>query len=987
MNIQQEYTIILEKEKEERLLPFLKSVPPEQKKEFSSFVKTLLKPYLDHQQVQQGNTITFRQKASPVQSRILTLTAFVCLGRKDFEKIGMRGDVVSKKVLDQVLPWYCPPWFSDYINSFRKQGWLPYNINYLWMVELYEKGYFTPSKEIIVMVLPQMIFEHDGSHNWTYKPENLTKSKITLDEHIWYLFEFESSINHSDKHQYLNLTSVPDHAWMQPLKDFSIRGQLDRTRLLRETLLATNRNFNKTLAGWFAELFVFLEPSTDELLALQRELLSVLNSPHSKPVNVALNVFKKLTDVPDFDSKEFLDSVSLLLASETKAVVTGTLQILDKLARKKKTLTEQITLAATLALMHNEEDIQSRAARIIVKFGTGFSDQLIQAIDPYKASLLMSTKTLLAEYLPPETEPNVNESSDFSYASSPDGVVKIPLLETLDEVVFLASQAFDNNQPHHIDVLPAALIKFHNQFTGEAVAKLEPALQRAYQLIMGDWRSTVGYLDHLLASFFIDFAEILIKRNPLHSIPLSEVRNKFFRQDQEFYQKNPKYYQPRIGRSVSTWSTVNKDTMYHIHKAILVEALRKIQSNDPLPLLSTPDQEPAIIEASTLVERLSLYEQARQSSSDEDLQVAISRCRIEHVEDVLSTIAQKLSGEYLKLVQFLLTPDAEPAGPFAAPSVWYMAGLRKNPGRRYDAFASFPYAALPEGITTGRFPWTTIEKEFMVDRYDFVKRKPHKVPETRKILDIKLNAEKKDGPAGIFKNLLNKWKEFKPGNIQAGHQPLIYEYLSFKAKFLSAEQNDIQRILYLFPFNPEPVLAHVAGQSFMNPAMAGESDRRLVIATWEGIMNLKWAMGEASHLFVATSMISSDKTIRAFAAEFWIREINNPSLNSTRIGEILAVHESIEFAPLKRFTDLVGDSMLHISKSHDRALQEMLTSLIAGLPREPIANLKKLLETYAEVISANGAIVDTKLNNSLRSWKSGSLTKIVTSLEAKLAVV
>lgn len=986
MNIQQEYTTILEKEKEERLLPFLKSISAEQKKEFSAFIKTLLKPYLDQQPVQQGSTITFRQKATPVQSRILILTSFVCLGRKDFEKIGMWGDVVSKKVLDPVLSWYCPPWFSDYLNSFSKQGWLPHNINYLWMAELLENGHFLPSKEIIVRALPQMIFEHDGRHQWTYKPENLIRNKVTLDDHIWYLFELESSVNYSDKHQYLNLTSVPDHAWMQPLKDFSTSGHIDRPRLLRETLLATNRNFNKMLTGWFAELFVFLEPAADELMMLQRELLSVLNSPHSKPVNTALNVFKKLSDLPDFDSKDFLDNVSLLLASETKSVVTGTLQILDKLARKKKTLQEQITLGATMALMHNEEDIQSRAAKLIVRYGTAQSEQLIRAIDLYKGSLLMSTKNLLSPYLQSEMEP-VDESQDFSQSSSHGEEVRIGMPETLDEVVFLASQAFDNNQPCHIDVLPAALIKFHNKFTGEVVAKFEPALQRAYQLIMGDWRSTVGYLDHLLASFFIDFTEILIKRNPLHSIPLSEVRNKFYRQDQELYQKNPKYYQRRTGRSVSTWATVNKDTMYHIHKAILVEALRKIQSNDPLPLLSTPDFEPAVIEASTLVERLSLYEQARQSSSDEDFQVAISRCRIEHAENVLSTIAQKLSGEYLNLIQFLLTPDAEPVGPFVVPSVWYMAGLRKDTGRRYDAFVSFPYAALPEGITTGCFPWTTVEKEFMVDRYDFVKRRPEKVPEKRKILDIRLNAEKKDEPAGIITNLLNKWKELKHSTKQVRHLPLIYEYVSFKASFLSAEQNDIQRILYLFPFNPEPILAHVTGKSFTSPAMAGESDRRLVIATWEGVMNLKWTLAEASHLFAATSMISSDKTIRAFAAEFWIREINNPSLDSTRIGEMLAVHESIEFAPLKRFTDLVGDSMLHISKFHDRALQQMLTGLIAGLPTVPITNLKKLLETYAEVISANGDTVDAKLSNSLRSWKSGSLSKIVTSLEGKLAAV
>ena len=62
-------------------------------------------------------------------------------------------------------------------------------------------------------------------------------------------------------------------------------------RVLRESLLAVNRNMNKNLGGWFAGMFTALNPSIEEqLAALQPEILAVLSgSPHSRPVNIMLD--------------------------------------------------------------------------------------------------------------------------------------------------------------------------------------------------------------------------------------------------------------------------------------------------------------------------------------------------------------------------------------------------------------------------------------------------------------------------------------------------------------------------------------------------------------------------------------------------------------------------------------------------------------------------------------------------------------------------
>ena len=76
-------------------------------------------------------------------------------------------------------------------------------------------------------------------------------------------------------------------------------------RVLKESLLAVNRNMNKNLCGWFAGMFTALTPSIEEQLALQPEILAVLSAPHSRPVNIMLGLLKAYAIIRNSGSKSF----------------------------------------------------------------------------------------------------------------------------------------------------------------------------------------------------------------------------------------------------------------------------------------------------------------------------------------------------------------------------------------------------------------------------------------------------------------------------------------------------------------------------------------------------------------------------------------------------------------------------------------------------------------------------------------------------------
>ncbi|TPE42475.1 DUF6493 family protein [Pontibacter mangrovi] len=976
MTIQEQLTGIIAKQKEEALLLFLRSLDAKQKKSLVPHVKKLNKEYLEYKPVTKGGSTTFTSKATPVQRQMLGIASFVLFNLSDFDKSLAAAQVLERGVLARVIHWYCPTWFSDFINKYGNAEYVPLFISYEWVMELTEQGYLTPGEHLLAKLLPELIYERTGSE-WNFRPEKLLQREITLREHIWYVFEKETGINWSDRYlQFTKASASQQTGWIAAFTTLSDEGKINRVRLLKEALAATNRNFNKILSGWFANLFTSLQPTKEELLMLQKELLQVVSSPHSKVVNMALKYIKALAAEKGFYLEDFLENGPLLLASETKAVVTSTLMVLDTLARKHKDKAGAITQLACQALLHPDDSLQTRVAKLVVKYGKAADPALREAVTTYHDSLFVHTRNLLQDFVAtPERIGASLQELPGSFSEEPTLQLenKIEPVGTFDELVYLASQAFDNNQPYHFDLLAAALIDLQQETQGENIPKLEPAFQRAYKLLLNDWQSTMGYLDHLLATFFVSYAYLLHEKFPKATASITDIHNRYVQQDRE-NKKRWSFYNLRIG-SLESWKTHTENPAYEPYKQILLTVKEKLRQEDRLPLLSTPTHAPGWIDPAILVKRLSQYTASGVKPDSMDLQIAMSRCALEAPEEALAA-AKELPGEYGHLVCFLLQPDASPRPPFTTPAAWMAAALAKTPKQVYPEFSPFSGTMLPHHYLTGQFEWQALLEAYTYKKYDYQKRQELKVHDTRKILRVRI---KKQGIANPLSGIKNNLRKLLP--LQKKGVTLLYEYLTLKTKYLDAEPNDIQRLLMLVPNNPELLLAQVIGQCLTYPTFWSEADRKMVTATIRTLQEIWKDFGATAHLFVATCMLSSDKTIRAFAAEIWIRGVSSDSIKSGLVGEIIGLQEQVEFAPLKRLTDLIISNMLQVSGRHNVQLEEMLTALLQQLPDEPIKNLKKLLEIYMEVLALNKSAAEKDLTPKLEAWQHApSLSKTISRI-------
>ena len=980
MSIADQLAEWVKNETEAPLLEWLKQATEKERRELVPPIKKLDKYYSEF--ISTDNR-SYSSRGTTKQHDLLNLASYTCFSKADYLKLQRATWIIDPEHLDKVKDWYHPDWFSELLNKEAESEFMVYSLNYSLVWQLFDQGLLQPSNRLWARTLSTYIFQDKGIKNkWVFefKPEKLLERPETLDQHIWYFFEEETELHLAGRYNhYGENADLSKIGWIPALTRMVTEVRLDRERLLRESLLASNKNYNKNLSGWHMDLFSAQFPTVAELIQLQPILVSVLNSPHSKVVNEALQFLKTIATEKNFDSPSLLDAAPVFLSSKTKTTVASGLMLLEQIAKKHPDTQKAIALIATQALVHADDGLQARAAKLISRFGEVADPGMPDRLAPYRDGLLQTARELLGPFLQAvEMDSTVRPDHPLALPDEPNKKIPVQTVSNTDELIFLSAQAFDNNDALHIDLLPSALVTLLPALKGELLSQFQPALQRALQLTRNNFRSNEGYYDHMLGIFFIDVCIHLARKYPEESKPLTDVFEKFSQKEGDTEKK-----WMNIGANdnyISTWTNYYKDPYYLPRKQWLMDVLQKIRAGDTTPLLSTPTHYPGYIDPQVLVERIAHYEKEKQLADKTDLLMALGRVDLQDTAAALQLAREKLSGEWRSLMVFLFTPDAAPDGDITQGEAWISAALSKSPKKTYQALLPFGFDEYYLKKFTGQLAWKTIIEEFERDewKWENEKAKTIKVKDQRKIIRIDFSGapvpKENSGMKGLLEKLKWKQKEKK----QAG-TPLLYDYYEIKSEFFSNEHNDLRRALLMASNNLEAFLPTLIDRCMSRPASIGEGDKKMTLAALQLLYETWQEQGEMAHLFLATALLSADKTAAQTAAEIWLSHAPGGKLDVSLTGKIIGIHERVEFAPLKRFNDLAVQSLFRVSAQHNRLLETMIGSIIAELPAEPIKHLKKLLELYKELFLLNqtGKIPDA-VKVKLHEWKPISgLAKLV----------
>ncbi|MDU2940789.1 MAG: DUF6493 family protein [Enterobacteriaceae bacterium] len=884
-NVEEKYCKIIESGNSEQMIAFLKRLDEKTRRALVPLIKKDVKRLYTYQQM--GENQSWEILGNSEQLVILGIAMFSCYGRKDYKNID-GGLVLSgnRNIIDRTLNWYCPEWFSAFIDyniqqsSRRGYAFVFYEKLAKWL----DEGYI--DRKIIT----------DESVASTFSSLNISFEKypFILDDHIWLIFTYPPYLSGSNSDK-----------WMEPFKTYTKNQRLDRSRVLKESLLAINRNFDRGRATWFASLFSTLEPTIEECIQLQDQLFAAFSCPHSKPVNTALHAIKKIIDHPAFRADEFISYLPLLFSSVTKGIVSSSLTLVDKLAKQTPAKRPEICQHLTGVFLSKDASLQNNAAKLLVKYGDPTDPALSALLMSYTDNLLFDARERLTDFLDvkPAAADIEEEVTEVLPLIREDN--RIPEIECWDDFVFLAGRAFLNLESYHFDQLPATLIRFAHAINEDNVAQLEPAFAQAWKTLQF-WPATQGIFDRILATFFLEFMCQLVDRFANKKIAT------LYTQYQELKHHEDKY--KKLTWGFNDWQKSTK-AGFQPYIDILLTVLQRLKTGCRLPLLSTPTHLPCFIEPCILIERLKQYQQAGETPCSLDFQLALQRCTPGGDAHGLSN----LHDEYENVMRYFLSGDLAALEAITVDDWALTAIITRNPlltdAVSYDqGKALLEKKELPLALLTPVFPWRLLIKE-TIRNYS-----------NDKIISRVLRFD-----------VTQNWRQ--------ADTTLFYQHVFSKG--YSHHGADQQRIIFSFPWYCDGLLMRFIETHFKTAEIKNEV---IVTSMLRAIYELPLPLTSMGHLLIAFSLLHSSKTVRTLAAELWNDKLRHPGgINATHIGDILGKLEAEGWAPLKRFTDLAMQSMINISARHNAALLEMVNAMDAHLNSIKINNYKKLTELQLEL--------------------------------------
>ncbi|ROI04382.1 hypothetical protein EGI16_09295 [Chryseobacterium sp. G0240] len=890
---------ILNEEKTHEIIPFLKQLTVEERK---ALVPTIKKLDREISKIVMTKN-SYHTAGSTEQHSIIDIASFVCMDQKNF---GKNYWSVFRNInqAEQILEWGCPDWFSDFINESIEAEFTAFN--YQDILGWTEKGYVQPN--------PELLGHHLSNH-----PSDLDKHPETLQTHFWYLCEYPSK-------------SLPFHKeWLPLVQKLVGEQKIDRKRFLKECLLASNRNFNKNVTGWFMDSFVALKPTDEEIVELQNELLAGLSSAQSKAVNTMLTYLKKIVSDPAFKSEKFSHYLPNLLSSEVKTIVVSSLALTEKIFQKKKMDHEILGMALSTAFVSKDDGIQSKTAKMILKYVPA-SENMKESLSHYSDNILTNIRPLLAKYIGEKQQELEDITIEKIALITAENRVKEP--ESLEDLMFFLPLAIENPETYHYDIALAGLIRFAEDADAESVQLIESVFQKACKTI-AKWE--VPYFNVLLCNLIINYGLSLMKKFPAQLKNLEKIYQKTL--EEEASRESYLNYHKKLGpiERIGVESLAMKG-----FKEIAVTAYHKMQSGDKTPLLSTVTHAPCWIAPVSLVERFEIYQNKNIEPNHLDVQLALQRCALDDTSEAIQQAEKKLKGEYKDLVLFLLGKNIKPKGKFEHPSWWVTAGITRSPETDFKEFKGLGYDHIPKEFFSGDYLWKTIDS-----------KKNSYYPVELSIVIPKYHPEK-------------------------GRDKLFLEYFIAEQKSFS----EVPVFMWSFPNTPGNVLAKTIKMCLFYSGIAEVYERNMVLKTVQALYQIKKPLDEMGYLFLGTVFLDGDKTIRGTAAEIWLEHVSHQMMDNTRLGKVIGQHEKPEWAPVKRLTDLIQHHILNVSKNHNLALEELISTLLLQM-ENPVTNLKKLLEVYHEVLALNQSEANEKVREKLRSWKENSSLKKICNLLLK----
>ncbi|MBO2011125.1 DUF6493 family protein [Hymenobacter negativus] len=906
-----------------------------------------------------------------------------------------------KELFTQVLLHSRPAWFTSWLQRVtRGNSWEV--IDYAQLRELAAADLVEYDPWLFAQSLAHRLNRYNRNHEGHSKDfeahilRQLRADTVMLERDVPLLFDFDTAADSAAIYQSKTNNTI---AWIALLRELVASGHLDRADILTRCLLALRRDFRRPLLTWFKNLFLELKPTVAERLARQAELVELLAHPLPLVINFALDQFKDLWAEADFaPAPLLLYAESLTTRQDLKTGLRNLLSAFEKLLKRAPELAPTVARLAGSALANADAAVQERAAKLLASLLNAKKPLLTaeeaaettDTIGLYADLLASAARTVLTPFLAASTAiADQLENAPAGYAPLAEfrpevsPATAIAPVQDWHELLFLTGQVLQNDNPAAFERWLDGLLRLRSQFPADYPELLMPYLKQAFQWELQD--KPANQIALILANY--QFGN---SRNGHRQLILALLISWYTR-----------FAQPKVPEIVLTDQQYsNPDPLLRVEQRRLVAAEQALLAPAaPLPLLSTPSHAPHWVAPTTLVQKLLTYQAAGQFPDTADLTLALARTAIGAEEDMAQALAmlpQLQHDGVRELLRQLLAPEAtEGAAPVAAvnaPSKSMMKSIVTSFGRiisykhQQPANATIPLEeSLPwlrAVVARTRYPEAVLENLRPLSDYPGVaepwqpswhfEEKSHTYKQS-------WNKEKPE--------VTNVWQELSVATTHQGQVPpsplLLYSLHARLSQstnyYLWSLVADLPFLLTVLPNNPAPLHWHLVRTACRTDNMGSEA-RDLLLIFLRSLLVPGPRFEESTSLLLAVSLTHSAPTCRALALEVLLNAIAAGRLVPAALGEAMGRLLASGFAPVQRLADALAQTRA-IDAATDDALRQLLAALLPQLPFEPLRNLRKLLEPYADLMARTRQAVPASVQERLRVWRAqASLKKTIDAL-------
>ncbi|MFO1044455.1 MAG: DUF6493 family protein [Planctomycetaceae bacterium] len=248
----------------------------------------------------------------------------------------------------------------------------------------------TPSDDNYIIKMVHGFWENRVDNREWQLIDGLRADPGLLEDEIWRLFQVEPP--GKGVLLFPNDLDGALMSWGHSLKELSASGEVDRSRLLTESLQALRRGRRAAGATWFFKFHEFLEPTLDERAERQSMYLDLLSNAVPAVISFALDALILLSKEKLLDAPAYLHAVPRVFEVAPKGPPVTAIKLFGPLVKQQPDLTETAAAVACLALGHESPDVQKSAISWLESLKLGPNDVLAGEIDNHIQSVAASLR-------------------------------------------------------------------------------------------------------------------------------------------------------------------------------------------------------------------------------------------------------------------------------------------------------------------------------------------------------------------------------------------------------------------------------------------------------------------------------------------------------------------------------------------------------------------------------------------------------------------